>query len=252
MDVWARRMRQLPASSSTARAPTPGAGSSATPSPPRAGWWRTARLSPIVGGDRVDLVTKDIYKDFDLELEWKVGPVGNSGVMYDVAETEPETYYTGPEMQVLDDAGHKDGQDSEDVGGLALRADRAVGEGREAGRGMEQGAAREEGQPRRALAERHEDRGVRAGQPRPRRAHRGQQVQGVAALRARRARGTSCCSTTATRPGSATCGSRARRSRRRASCDTARGRGPAPECPARPAPRAAARTCRPRPRRSCA
>ena len=63
-------------------------------------------LAPVVGGDRVDLVTKDVYKDFDLELEWKVGPVGNSGVMYDVAETEPETYHTGPEMQVLDDAGH--------------------------------------------------------------------------------------------------------------------------------------------------
>ena len=67
-------------------------------------------LHPVVGGDKVDLVTKDVYKDFDLELEWKVGPSGNSGVMYDVAETEPESYYTGPEMQVLDDAGHKDGK----------------------------------------------------------------------------------------------------------------------------------------------
>ena len=56
----------------------------------------------------------------------------------------------------------------EDVGGLALRARRADGEGREAGRGVEPGAAREEGPPRRALAERHEDRGVRAGQPRAR------------------------------------------------------------------------------------
>src|SRR6188768_3178430 len=74
-------------------------------------------LAPIVGGDRVDLITKDVYKDFDLELEWKVGPMGNSGVMYDVAETEPETYYTGPEMQVLDDAGHKDGQNSKTSAG---------------------------------------------------------------------------------------------------------------------------------------
>ena len=79
---------------------------------PGKGWGvENGTLFPIVGGDRVDLVTKDMYKDFDLELEWKVGPAGNSGIMYDVAETETETYYTGPEMQVLDDAAHKDGQD---------------------------------------------------------------------------------------------------------------------------------------------
>ena len=80
---------------------------------PTRGWLvKDGTLSPIVGGDKVDLVTKDVYKDFDLELEWKVGPVGNSGVMYDVAETEIEPYWTGPEMQVLDDVGHKDGKES--------------------------------------------------------------------------------------------------------------------------------------------
>ena len=43
--------------------------------------------------------------------------MGNSGVMYDVSETEPETYYTGPEMQVLDDIGHKDGHNSKTSAG---------------------------------------------------------------------------------------------------------------------------------------
>jgi hypothetical protein len=85
---------------------------------PEKGWAvKDGTLSPIVGGDRVDLITKDVYRDFDLELEWKVGPMGNSGVMYDVAETEPESYYTGPEMQVLDDIGHKDGQNSKTSAG---------------------------------------------------------------------------------------------------------------------------------------
>ena len=85
---------------------------------PEKGWAvKDGTLSPIVGGDRVDLVTKDVYKDFDLQLEWKVGPMGNSGVMYDVAESETESYYTGPEMQVLDDAGHKDGQNSKTSAG---------------------------------------------------------------------------------------------------------------------------------------
>lgn len=85
---------------------------------PSKGWVvENGTLKPVIGGDRVDLVTKDVYKDFDLELEWKVGPGGNSGVMYDVAETEPETYYTGPEMQILDDAGHKDGKNSKTSAG---------------------------------------------------------------------------------------------------------------------------------------
>ncbi len=60
-------------------------------------------------GDRVDLVTRETFGDFELELEWKVSPGGNSGVIYRVAETEPMTWHTGPEMQVLDDSKHKDG-----------------------------------------------------------------------------------------------------------------------------------------------
>ena len=59
---------------------------------------------------KCDLATKETFKDFDLELEWKVSPGGNSGVMYDVAESDKPSYHTGPEMQVLDDDGHPDGQ----------------------------------------------------------------------------------------------------------------------------------------------
>jgi hypothetical protein len=78
---------------------------------PTKGWVvENGTLKTVVGGDRVDLITKDTYKDFDLELEWKVAPGGNSGVMYDVSESEKETYFTGPEMQVLDDDLHADGK----------------------------------------------------------------------------------------------------------------------------------------------
>jgi len=59
---------------------------------------------------KCDLATKEGFKDFDLELEWKVSPGGNSGVMFDVAETASPSYHTGPEMQVLDDDGHPDGR----------------------------------------------------------------------------------------------------------------------------------------------
>jgi hypothetical protein len=78
---------------------------------PSKGWVvENGTLKTVVGGDKVDIVTRDAYKDFELDLEWRVAPGGNSGVFYDVAETQAEGWHTGPEMQVLDDARHKDGQ----------------------------------------------------------------------------------------------------------------------------------------------
>jgi hypothetical protein len=58
-----------------------------------------------------DIVTHEEFQDFELALEWKVEPGGNSGIMYRVAEA-PEletTWQSGPEYQVLDDARHPDG-----------------------------------------------------------------------------------------------------------------------------------------------
>ncbi len=77
--------------------------------------WRVEQgvLTLTPGGDSVahgDLVTREQYGDFDLEYEWKISPGGNSGLIYRVAETEPTTWQTGPEMQVLDDARHADGK----------------------------------------------------------------------------------------------------------------------------------------------
>jgi hypothetical protein len=65
-----------------------------------------------IPGPGVDLVTRDVYADFELEFEWKVGPGGNSGVIYRVAETGDPAWATGPEYQLLDDDGHPDGRDS--------------------------------------------------------------------------------------------------------------------------------------------
>jgi len=59
---------------------------------------------------RGDIVTNDEFTNFHLQLEWKIGPAGNSGIIFYVKE-EPkygQTYLTGPEMQVLDNAGHAD------------------------------------------------------------------------------------------------------------------------------------------------
>ncbi|HEY3122255.1 MAG TPA: DUF1080 domain-containing protein, partial [Vicinamibacteria bacterium] len=52
-----------------------------------------------------DLITKEKYRDFELELEYKLSPGGNSGVLYRVAELPaPEpAWHSGPELQILDD-----------------------------------------------------------------------------------------------------------------------------------------------------
>ncbi|HEX6884263.1 MAG TPA: DUF1080 domain-containing protein [Planctomycetota bacterium] len=62
-------------------------------------------------GEAGDLVTAEPYTDFELELEWKVAPGGNSGVMFRVTEDHDYPWETGPEFQILDDAAHKDGLD---------------------------------------------------------------------------------------------------------------------------------------------
>jgi hypothetical protein len=64
-----------------------------------------------VGGGKGDLRTKQPYADFDLRFEWKVPPRGNSGLMYRVEESKDPAYHTGPEFQLLDNAGHSDGGD---------------------------------------------------------------------------------------------------------------------------------------------
>jgi hypothetical protein len=60
-------------------------------------------------GEGGDIITTEQFENFELALDWKVAPAGNSGIFYRVTESGEATYHSGPEMQVLDDAGHKDG-----------------------------------------------------------------------------------------------------------------------------------------------
>lgn len=58
-----------------------------------------------------DIITVDTYENFDLKLEWKLSPEGNSGILYHIVE-KPEldaTYYSGPEYQIIDDIGFPGG-----------------------------------------------------------------------------------------------------------------------------------------------
>jgi hypothetical protein len=71
----------------------------------------TGAIKAIAGADGPDIVTKEKFGNFELELEWKVSPGANSGIMYRVSEDAAAPYETGPEMQVLDDDKHADGRD---------------------------------------------------------------------------------------------------------------------------------------------
>ena len=56
---------------------------------------------------RQDIITKDKFAAFELELEFRVTESANSGVMYHVLETDGPPYKTGPEIQIQDNsAGH--------------------------------------------------------------------------------------------------------------------------------------------------
>ena len=58
------------------------------------------------GGDIIFAAQK--FKNFELELEWKVSKGGNSGIFYLAQETAGPIYISAPECQVLDNENHPD------------------------------------------------------------------------------------------------------------------------------------------------
>lgn len=67
------------------------------------------KLTPTIKPSR-NLVTNEEFTNFILSLEWKISEGGNSGIMWAVEEDTAlnEPYYTGPEIQVLDNERHPD------------------------------------------------------------------------------------------------------------------------------------------------
>ena len=60
--------------------------------------------------DGGDIITDKAYENYELRLEWKIANCGNSGIIYNVNESEDFDYVwqTGPEMQILDNSCHPD------------------------------------------------------------------------------------------------------------------------------------------------
>lgn len=133
--MLARRLSYLALAAGLACAPAeqaPPEANALTAAEREAGWrllfdgqttdgWRGYHMDSVPSGWQVvdgaltrveatsDLITRDQFADFELSLEWKVVPEGNSGIMYRVTEEYDNTYMSGPEMQVLDDSAHADG-----------------------------------------------------------------------------------------------------------------------------------------------
>ncbi len=92
------------------------------------GWRGLARPAPgsgwaVVDGAIVrtgrsgDLLTNDEFADFDLTIEWKVEDATNSGILYRVALGKEQTYFTGPEYQILDNVHGGDRHDPKHLAG---------------------------------------------------------------------------------------------------------------------------------------
>lgn len=76
---------------------------------PSAGWKAIdGELRRVDGGG--DLVSSEEYDNFELILDWKIAPGGNSGIIWRSGLDELPVWRTGPEMQILDNARHNDGR----------------------------------------------------------------------------------------------------------------------------------------------
>jgi hypothetical protein len=72
--------------------------------------WRVVAGALTKDGSVDELVTRKQYGNFELQLEWKIGQDGNSGVFYRPSREYDHIYWSGPEYQLLDDANTPDGR----------------------------------------------------------------------------------------------------------------------------------------------
>jgi Domain of Unknown Function (DUF1080) len=69
--------------------------------------WKAIDGSLTRIGPGGDIVTVDEFGDFELTVEWKLAPNGNSGIFYRVTEDDEVMWHTAPEYQLID-SGYKE------------------------------------------------------------------------------------------------------------------------------------------------
>jgi len=65
--------------------------------------WRIDNGTLAKDAQVADIISKDQFGDFELELDWKIGDAGNSGIFYRGTEEYDRVYWSAPEYQLLDD-----------------------------------------------------------------------------------------------------------------------------------------------------
>ena len=76
-------------------------------------------LKTVPGEKGIDIISTETFKDFELELDWKLQSGGNSGIFYFATEDGDFIWQSAPEMQVLDNISHRDGlRDETSAGAL--------------------------------------------------------------------------------------------------------------------------------------
>jgi hypothetical protein len=68
-------------------------------------------------GNASDLVSKDEFGDFELELDWNMGEAGNSGIFYRGTEEYDAIYWSAPEYQLLDNVNAADNKKASHLAG---------------------------------------------------------------------------------------------------------------------------------------
>ncbi len=70
--------------------------------------WQVVNGEIVKGRGAGDLMTKQQYANFELEIEWKIGKAGNSGIFYRGTQEYNHIYWSGPEYQLEDDVNAED------------------------------------------------------------------------------------------------------------------------------------------------
>src|SRR5437879_4574345 len=58
-------------------------------------------LTPVKNKHNPGLVTNDAFENFELSIDWKISPAGNSGIFYRVLDEGSDLNWTGVEYQVI-------------------------------------------------------------------------------------------------------------------------------------------------------
>lgn len=82
----------------------------ADPGKPVYGWAAVSGTLAPTAANAGDLVTNAEFENFELSLEWRAQPGGDSGVFIRATEAAPFIFMSAPEMQLLDGAVHPDGR----------------------------------------------------------------------------------------------------------------------------------------------